>query len=115
MRDIPAKPEEIDLAMAPLPLVAERLRADLAAIGQDQACGECGGVFSSARPAHGVVRHVAASMQGISMVHYLVCEQCARAAAQRAKAGGSVATEDHRTLSLGMHKLGSDSAARGQS
>lgn len=115
MRDIPAKPEEIDLAMAPLPLVAERLRADLAASGQDQACGECGGAFSSDRPAHGVVRHVAASMRGISMVHYLVCEQCARAASQWAKAGGSVASEDHRTLSLGMHKLASDSAARGQS
>lgn len=110
MRDIPAKPEEIDLAMAPLPLVAERLRADLAAIGQDRACGECGGAFSSARPVHGVVRHVAASMQGISMVHYLVCEQCASEAAQRAKAGGSVATEDHRTLSLGMHLLGGNTA-----
>ncbi len=115
MRDIPAKPEEIDLAMAPLPLVAERLRADLAAIGQDQACGECGGAFSPERPAHGVVRHVAVSLLGISMVHYLVCEQCASEAAQRAKAGGSVATNDHRTLSLAMHKLGSDSATRGQS
>jgi len=114
MKDNPAKPEEIDLAMAPLPLVAERLRADLAPIGQDQACGECGGVFSSARPANCVVRHVAVSMQGISMVHYLVCEQCACAAAQRVKAGGCVATEGHRSLSLGMHKLGRDSATRGR-
>lgn len=115
MRDIPTKPEEIDLAMAPLHVVAERLRADLAAIGEDKACGECGEAFSSDRPAHGVVRHVAASMQGISMVHYLVCVQCASDAAKRAKAGGSVATVNHRTLSLGMHKLGSDSATRGQS
>ncbi len=112
MRDIPAKPEEIDLAMAPLPLVAERLRADLAASGQDKTCGDCGGAFSPDRPAHGVVRHVAASMQGISMVHYLVCVPCASAARQRANAGGSVATDGHRTLSLAMHKLGSDSATR---
>jgi len=115
MRDIPAKPEEIDLAMAPLPLVAERLRADLVAIGQDKACGECGGAFSSDRPAHGVVRHVAASMAGISMVHYLVCVPCASEARQRAKAGGSVATDGHRTLSLSMHLLGGHSATGGQS
>jgi hypothetical protein len=115
MRDIPTKPEEIDLAMAPLHVVAERLRADLAAIGEDKACGECGEAFSSARPAHGVVRHVAASMAGISMVHYLICMRCASEAAKRAKAGGSVATKDHRTLSLGMHLLGGNTANGGQS
>lgn len=115
MRDIPANPEEIDLAMAPLHLVADCLRADLAANGQDRVCGECGYEFSSGRPVHGVVRHVAASMAGISMVHYLVCSPCAILAAQRAKEGGSVATDDHRTLSLAMHAQAGKSATGNES
>ncbi len=115
MRGFSSKPEDIDLAMAPLSAVGARLRADLAASGQDKACGECGKAFTSSRQVHAVVRHVVASLAGVSMVYYLVCSQCANKSAKRAKDGGCVATDEHRTLSLAMHKPGSDSATEGQS
>lgn len=103
MVDLPTIPADIDLALAPLSLVAERLRADLATIGQDKRCGECEQFFTEAGPVHGVIRQVAMSDAGISMVSCLICEFCARKARHRSEQGGRVATKQHRAHALEFH------------
>lgn len=105
MIDMPFDPSDIDLALAPLAQVAERLRADLASTGQDQRCGECEQPFTKARPVHGVVRHKAFSLAGLSMTHYLVCDQCAEKAKRRSDQGGSLAADKQREHAAELHRL----------